>query len=86
MTEVFAVLMDSVGQLYEMLTTEEQKMADHSWVEYWPYPYQAIENCKGNANGLGLENQGKEHTIEELGEYEESKIKKVSRHIPPTNP
>jgi hypothetical protein len=46
--------------------------------EYWPYPYRVIENCKGNPNGLGLENQGKEHTIEELGEYDESLVKKVS--------
>jgi hypothetical protein len=37
-----------------------------------------IENCKGNPNGLGLENQGKEHTIEELGEYDENMVKKVS--------
>lgn len=61
-----------------MLSPEEQKMADHSWVEYWPFPYQAIEHCKGNANGLGLVNQGKEHTIEELGDFEDSKIKRVS--------
>ena len=59
------------------MTPEEQQMADHSWVEYWPYPYMAIEHCKGNPNGLGLENQGKEHTIEEIGEYDESKVKKV---------
>lgn len=36
-----------------------------------------IENCKGKSNGLGLENQGKEHTIEELGEYDETLVKKV---------
>ncbi|KXS98168.1 hypothetical protein AC578_6423 [Pseudocercospora eumusae] len=66
----------SSSQLYEMLTPEEQQMADHSWVEYFPYPYMAIENCKGNANGLGLEIEGKEHRIEEMGEYEESKVKR----------
>ncbi|KAK5724727.1 hypothetical protein LTR15_004774 [Elasticomyces elasticus] len=38
----------------------------------------AIENCKGNANGLGLVDQGKEHTIEELGDYDESSVKKYS--------
>lgn len=52
-------------------------MADHPWVEYWPHPHQAIEHCKGNAN----ENQGKEHTIEELGEYDESEIKGVGHNL-----
>jgi len=46
--------------------------------EYWPYPYRVIENCKGNTNGLGLTNQGKEHSVEELGEYDEKLVKKVS--------
>ncbi|KAK4495189.1 hypothetical protein PRZ48_013516 [Zasmidium cellare] len=66
----------SSSQLYSLLSPEEQKMADHSWVEYWPHPYMAIEDCKGNPNGLGLENQGKEHTIEEIGEFDASKVKK----------
>ncbi|KAK4561460.1 hypothetical protein LTR86_004778 [Recurvomyces mirabilis] len=66
----------STSQLYSMLTPEEQQIADHSWAEYWPHPYMAIEHCKGNANGLGLVNQGKEHTPEELGDYDESKIKR----------
>jgi hypothetical protein len=60
-----------------MLTPEEQNMADHSWVEYWPFPYMASENCKGNANGLGLANEGKEHSVEEIGEFDETKIKRV---------
>ncbi|KAK3070470.1 hypothetical protein LTR53_010426 [Teratosphaeriaceae sp. CCFEE 6253] len=66
----------STSQLYSMLSEEEQRMADHSWVEYWPHPYMAIEHCKGNSNGLGLVNQGNEHTIEELGDYDEAKVKK----------
>jgi hypothetical protein len=37
-----------------------------------------IENCKGNTNGLGLKNQGKEQSVEDLGEYDEKLIKKVS--------
>lgn len=58
-------------------------MADHSYVEYWPHPYMTIENCKGNPNGLGLENQGKEHTIDELGDFDETKVKKVRPSSPP---
>ncbi|GME48658.1 Clavaminate synthase-like protein [Neofusicoccum parvum] len=63
-------------QLYSMLSEEEKEMADCSWVEYAPWPYKWIENCKGNANGLGLVTEGKENRLEELGEYDEAKIKK----------
>ncbi|KXS93680.1 hypothetical protein AC578_3183 [Pseudocercospora eumusae] len=62
-----------IAQLYDLLSPEEKQMADYSWVEYWPHPYMRIENCKGNANGLGLVNQGKELTIEEIGDYDQSK-------------
>lgn len=65
-------------QLYSLLTDEEKRLADHSWVEYAPYPYQWIENCKGNTTGLGLVTQGKEHTIEELGEWDPKLVKRVS--------
>lgn len=68
----------STSQLYSMMSEEEQHMADHSWVEYWPHPYMAIENYKGNAKSLGLVNQGMEHTVEELGDYGDSKFKRVS--------
>ena len=47
----------SSTQLYDLLSDEEKMMADNSWVEYAPFPYKFIENCKGNANGLGLVNQ-----------------------------
>jgi alpha-ketoglutarate-dependent taurine dioxygenase len=67
----------STSQLYQLLTPEEQAMADHSWVEYAPHPYMWIEHCKANPTGLGLKNQGKEHKIEELGEYDESAVKRV---------
>jgi len=66
----------STSQLYQLLTPEEQAMADHSWVEYAPHPYMWIEHCKANPTGLGLKNQGKEHKIEELGEYDESAVKR----------
>ncbi|KAK6373803.1 hypothetical protein LTS17_007772 [Exophiala oligosperma] len=66
----------STSQLYEMLSPEEQRLADHSWVEYAPHPYMWIENCKAPSTGLGLKSQGKEHTIEELGDYDERDIKR----------
>ena len=67
----------STSQLYEMLSEEEKKMVDHSWVEYAPHPYMWIGDCKANSNGLGLKCEGKEKSIEELGEYKEKDIKKV---------
>jgi alpha-ketoglutarate-dependent taurine dioxygenase len=72
----------STSQLYDLLSPEEQQMADHSWVEYAPHPYLWIEHCKANPTGLGLKNQGKEHRIEEVGEYDESAVKRVSQMGP----
>lgn len=66
-----------------MLSEEEQRMADHSFVEYAPHPYMWIENCKGNANGLGLETQGKEHTLEELGDWDPKAVKRVCCSVRP---
>jgi len=63
-------------QAYNLMTPEEQKMADCSWVEYAPHPYSWIGDCKGNANGLGLVSQGKEKKLEELGDYHEDDIKR----------
>jgi hypothetical protein len=60
-----------------MLTPEERALVDHSWVEYAPYPYKWTERCKGNSNGLGLADGGERLTMEELGEYDPSAVKKV---------
>ena len=38
-------------QMYDLMSEEEKKMADHSWVEYAPHPYQWIGDCKGNTTG-----------------------------------
>lgn len=63
-------------QTYDLMTEEERKLADHSWVEYAPYPYQWMGDCKGNSNGLGIVSQGKEKSLEELGEFDEKAIKR----------
>lgn len=68
----------STQQLYELLSEEEKMMAENSYVEYAPFPYMWIENCKGRPNGLGLETEGLEHKMDEMPEFEESKIKRVS--------
>ncbi|KAI0850079.1 Clavaminate synthase-like protein [Daldinia vernicosa] len=62
-------------QMYEMMTEDEKKMADHSWVEYAPHPYMWIGNCKGNSNGLGLVSQGKEKLLEDLDDFDPKDVK-----------
>ncbi|KAI1649509.1 Clavaminate synthase-like protein [Daldinia loculata] len=62
-------------QMYEMMTEDEKKMADHSWVEYAPHPYMWIGDCKGNSNGLGLVSQGKEKQLEDLGDFDPKDVK-----------
>lgn len=69
----------STSQLYALLSEEEQRTADHSWVEYAPHPYLWIEYCKANSTGLGLKSQGKEHTLEDIGEYDEAAVKRVGQ-------
>jgi hypothetical protein len=65
-------------QTYSLLSDEEKMLADNSWVEYAPFPYMWVENCKGRPNGLGLETEGLEHTMEEMPEWDPKKIKTVN--------
>lgn len=53
-------------QAYDLLTEDEKKMADHSWADYMFYPYQWVLGCRGAANGLGVANEGREASEEEL--------------------
>jgi alpha-ketoglutarate-dependent taurine dioxygenase len=62
-------------QTYDFMSDKERKMADNSWVEYAPFPYMWIGDCKGNSNGLGLTSEGKEKKIEDLGEINPKDIK-----------
>ncbi|KAL4928098.1 uncharacterized protein BDV17DRAFT_101034 [Aspergillus undulatus] len=64
----------TTSQLCSLLSPQEQTLADHSWVEYAPYPYKWIERCKGNSNGLGLAEGGSRLTREELGEYDKASV------------
>ncbi|KAK1955829.1 alpha-ketoglutarate dependent xanthine dioxygenase [Colletotrichum sublineola] len=66
----------SCVQMYDLMTEEEKRIAEHSWIEYAPYPYKWMGNCRANANGLGVVSQGKELTLEELGAYDEASIKR----------
>jgi alpha-ketoglutarate-dependent taurine dioxygenase len=63
-------------QAYELMTDEEKKIADHSWVEYAPHPYQWMGDCKSKSTGLGLVSEGKEKSLADLSPYDEKDIKK----------
>lgn len=63
-------------QTYDLMTGEERKTADHSWVEYTPHPYMSMGDCKANLTGLCLIRQGKEKKLEELGEWNDKDVKR----------
>ncbi|ETS85892.1 hypothetical protein PFICI_03917 [Pestalotiopsis fici W106-1] len=63
-------------QTYELMTPEEQKVADHSWVEYAPRPYTWMGECRGNPNGLGVASEGREKSLEELGDWDPAHVKR----------
>ncbi|CAE7216914.1 hypothetical protein PTNB73_08087 [Pyrenophora teres f. teres] len=63
-------------QTYGLMTEEERQIADHSWVEYAPHPYQWMGDCKAQSTGLGLVREGKEKKLEELGPYDEKDVKR----------
>ncbi|KAK7978515.1 hypothetical protein PG988_006005 [Apiospora saccharicola] len=64
-------------QTYGLMTPEEQRMADHSWVEYAPHPYMWIADCRGRPNGLGLETEGRERKMDEdLGDFDPAAVKR----------
>lgn len=62
-------------QTYELMTPEEQLIADHSWVEYAPHPYQWMSSCRGNPNGLGVATEGREKSLDELGDWNPAFVK-----------
>ncbi|KAI1851583.1 hypothetical protein JX265_012335 [Neoarthrinium moseri] len=63
-------------QTYELMTTDERNVVDHSWVEYAPHPYQWMGSCRGNSNGLGVVSEGREKALEDLGEWDPTKVKR----------
>ncbi|EKG09549.1 Taurine catabolism dioxygenase TauD/TfdA [Macrophomina phaseolina MS6] len=56
----------SSSQLYDLLSPDEKRMADHSWFEYMYYPFEWIKACRGNANGVGLAHEGRETPMDEM--------------------
>ncbi|WVW86554.1 hypothetical protein I302_108604 [Kwoniella bestiolae CBS 10118] len=61
--------------MFDILSPELQSLAVRTKVRYAPHPYVWMSKAHALPTGLGIENEGLELDLEELPEWEESKIK-----------
>ncbi|WRT69366.1 uncharacterized protein IL334_006350 [Kwoniella shivajii] len=61
--------------MFDVLSPELQSLAVRTKVRYAPHPYVWMSKAHALPTGLGIENEGLEMDLEELPEWEESKIK-----------
>lgn len=64
-------------QAFDRLSDEDKEIALNSIVEYAPHPYIFISTAKATDDGLTMFSEGKERSLDELPEWEESKVKKL---------
>lgn len=62
---------------FSLLSDEDKDYALNTTVVYAPHPYIYINNAKATSDGLTMVSEGKEVPLDELPEWEESKIKKL---------
>lgn len=67
----------SGAKAFDLLSDEDQKIALGTTVEYAPHPYIFISPARATSDGLTMVSEGKETPLNELPEWEESKIKKL---------
>ncbi|EKG13547.1 Taurine catabolism dioxygenase TauD/TfdA [Macrophomina phaseolina MS6] len=70
----------STEQLYDLLSEDEKRVADHSWVEYMYWPYEWVKGCRGAPNGLGVANEGKEVPDEEMQKLPGTNLEWQKKH------
>ncbi|WVQ79542.1 hypothetical protein IAT38_001641 [Cryptococcus sp. DSM 104549] len=61
--------------MFDILPAEYKSLAVRTKVRYAPHPYVWMSKAHALPTGLGIENEGLEMDMEELPEWEESKIK-----------
>ncbi|OWZ31670.1 taurine catabolism dioxygenase TauD [Cryptococcus neoformans c45] len=61
--------------MFDVLSDELKSLAVRTKVEYAPHPYVWMSRAHALPTGLGLESEGLEMSLEELPEWEESKVK-----------
>lgn len=62
---------------FNLLSEEDKEIALGTTVEYAPHPYIYISPARATSDGLTMVSEGKETPLENLPEWEESKIKKL---------
>lgn len=67
----------SGARAFDLLSDEDKEMALNTIVEYAPHPYIFISPAKATSDGLTMVSEGKEMPLDELPEWEESKVKKL---------
>lgn len=61
--------------MFDILSPEMKSLAVRTKVQYAPHPYVWMSKAHAMTTGLGIESEGLELPLEELPEWEESKIK-----------
>lgn len=64
-------------EAFDRLSPEDQELALNTIVEYAPHPYIFISPAKATSDGLTMVSESKEHSFDQLPEWEPSKIKKL---------
>ncbi|KAK9474404.1 uncharacterized protein V1510DRAFT_412138 [Dipodascopsis tothii] len=62
---------------FERLSPEEKEFALNTTVVYAPHPYIFISPAKATSDGLTMVSEGKELPLDELPEWEDSKVKRL---------
>lgn len=61
--------------MFELLSPALKSLAVRAKVRYAPHPYVWMTPCKAVPTGLGLVSEGLEVPLDQLPEWEESKVK-----------
>lgn len=67
----------SGAEAFERLSDEEKEFALNTTVEYAPHPYIFISPARATKDGLTMVSEGKETALNDLPEWEESKVKRL---------
>jgi hypothetical protein len=61
--------------MFDILPKELKSFVVRAKARYAPHPFQWMRKAKAKSTGLGLETEGAEVPLEELPQWEESKVK-----------
>lgn len=67
----------SGAQMFDELSPARKSLAVRTTVTYAPHPYVWMKDARSNSLGLGLVSQGKELQLDQLPDWQESKIQRL---------